>query len=195
MATFNLHLRDLNRHVCNAWEPAFADQTTVDVACTDIFDTKADAIVSPANSFGFMDGGIDLAYLHRFGFDLQDRLRARIHDEWHGELPIGAALLIETGDTAIPWMVCAPTMRVPEDVHRSVNAYLAFRATLLAIRTHNDASPEAIQSILCPGLATLTGSMAPGTCARQMRYAWDSWDREAPPSTREIVEKHNWMSD
>ncbi len=33
-------------------------------------DVKCDAVVSPANSFGFMDGGIDLIYSHRFGTNL-----------------------------------------------------------------------------------------------------------------------------
>ena len=30
----------------------------------------ADAIVSPANSFGFMDGGIDMVYSKRFGWQM-----------------------------------------------------------------------------------------------------------------------------
>ena len=31
-----------------------------------IFDVACDAVVSPANSFGFMDGGIDALYVDRF---------------------------------------------------------------------------------------------------------------------------------
>ena len=40
----------------------------------EILESSADAIVSPANSFGYMDGGIDLVYLHRFGWELQTAL-------------------------------------------------------------------------------------------------------------------------
>jgi O-acetyl-ADP-ribose deacetylase (regulator of RNase III) len=32
-----------------------------------ILDVACDAVVSPANSFGFMDGGIDAVYLSLFG--------------------------------------------------------------------------------------------------------------------------------
>jgi hypothetical protein len=39
----------------------------------DILTRTADAILSPANSFGFMDGGIDLLYSNFFGWELQDR--------------------------------------------------------------------------------------------------------------------------
>ena len=38
----------------------------------DIFEggPEADAIVSPANSFGFMDGGIDMVYSRHFGWQM-----------------------------------------------------------------------------------------------------------------------------
>jgi hypothetical protein len=54
-----VHLRDINAGIVKAWEQAFADVPEVHVSRGDIFEHKADAIVSPANSFGFMDGGID----------------------------------------------------------------------------------------------------------------------------------------
>jgi hypothetical protein len=62
------HLRDINLSVVAAWSECFAGMSDVAISHGDIFGEPADAIVSPANSFSFMDGGIDLAYSLRFGW-------------------------------------------------------------------------------------------------------------------------------
>jgi O-acetyl-ADP-ribose deacetylase (regulator of RNase III) len=134
---------------------------------------KADAIVSPANSFGFMDGGIDALYTYQFGSGLQARLQAVIAAEFGGELPVGEVVVVPTGNVDIPWCISAPTMRVPRDVAATVNAYLAFRAALRAVLAHNARGDRRIGTILCPGLATAVGKMPVARCARQMRVAWD----------------------
>lgn len=193
MAELVIHLRDMSQPVCDAWTEAFSDCAVVTVACEDIFSSRADAIVSPANSFGFMDGGIDLVYMRRFGWGLQSRLQTMIAEEWAGELPVGHAVVVPTDDPDIPWMISAPTMRVPEDVRGTVNAYLAFRAVLLAIETHNSHTDRPIRSVLCPGLATLTGRMPPGVCAKQMRSAMRSSQWVGVPSVGEILQQHEWM--
>ena len=66
-------------------------------------------------------------------------------------------------------------MRVPENVSRTLNAYLAFRAALLAVRRHNERSPDSrIESLVCSGLATGVGRLEPAGCAVQMRTAYES---------------------
>lgn len=90
--------RDRNLDVVEAWREYFQSAKDVTVSQGDIFDAPADAIVSPANSFGFMDGGIDLAYSYRFGWALQERLQAMLRAEHDGELPVGQAVILETGD-------------------------------------------------------------------------------------------------
>lgn len=174
MSRLILKLRDLNSAMVLAWRRAFAGCEGVEVSGGDIFGERADAIVSPANSFGYMDGGIDLVYSQFFGWDLQTRLQERLRNEHHGELPVGSALVIETRHAEIPWLVSAPTMRIPMAVPDTVNAWLAFRATLRAVQAHNAANPrKPIQSLLCPGLCTAVGRMPPERSARQMRHAWD----------------------
>lgn len=164
-------LRDVNPAIVDAWTSAFEGVSGVEISQGEIFGVTADAIVSPANSFGFMDGGIDYVYSEHFGSSLESRLQALLLAEYDGELPVGQAVIVATGTTSIPWLISAPTMRVPMDVSRTANAYLAFRAALLAVRRHNASSPQQIQSILCPGLGTAVGRMAPRTCARQMHAA------------------------
>jgi O-acetyl-ADP-ribose deacetylase (regulator of RNase III) len=168
-----LYLRDRSPDVAAAWRAHFEGTQNVEISQGDIFRDAphADAIVSPANSFGYMDGGIDAVYLQRFGPEIAVRLQTLIKAAWDGELPVGCAAIVETGDRAIPYLVSTPTMRVPMDVSQTVNAYLAFRAALIAVREANRRKPGMIQSILCPGLCTFYGHMSPDKSARQMRFA------------------------
>lgn len=189
-----LHLRDRNPANAEALEREFRGVAGVEVSCGDIFDATADAIVSPANSFGFMDGGIDLAYSERFGWDLQERLQDLLRREYAGELPVGQAVIVESHAEDIPWLVSAPTMRVPADVSGTVNAYLAFRAALLAVRRHRD-EPR-IERLLCPGLCTAIGRMPPARAARQMAQAWTVVELGQTPTPRTLgqaVDAHGWL--
>jgi O-acetyl-ADP-ribose deacetylase (regulator of RNase III) len=165
-------LRDLDSRLVGAWTRRFSDCPDVEASAGDIFAVRADAIISPANSFGFMDGGIDRIYSKRFGWQLQDRLRELLAREYDGELPVGLAVLLETGDPEIPYLISAPTMRAPVNVANTLNAYLAFRAALRVAKRRNEEAPGSIASVMCPGLATATGEMDPEICAKQMYAAY-----------------------
>jgi O-acetyl-ADP-ribose deacetylase (regulator of RNase III) len=188
MTLVNYRLQDVNGAIVDAWRRAFTDCPDVTVSQGDIFAEPSDAIVSPANSFGFMDGGIDLVYSQRFGWDLSERLRVRLRDEHDGELPVGQAVIVETGDVQFPWLVSAPTMRVPMDVSNTVNAFLAFRAVIRAVRAHNETASHPIRSVLCPGLGTAVGRMAPESCARQMYYAYRTTHAGLPFLPADLME-------
>jgi O-acetyl-ADP-ribose deacetylase (regulator of RNase III) len=172
-----IYLRDRNGPLAAAWKKAFEGIDVVDISVGDIFEgPSADALLSPANSFGFMDGGIDLVYVNRFGWSLQDRVQAMIRQQHDGELPVGQAIIVPTADTPIQWLVASPTMRVPMDVANTPNAFLAFRAALQAIKRHNETASAStrIESLLSPGLGTAIGKMPYERCARQMRLAYDN---------------------
>jgi len=81
--------------------------------------------------------------------------------------------VIETGSERFPYLVCAPTMRVPMDIRKTVNAYLAMRGALIAIRDYNAQNDNAIKSVVFPGSGTSVGKMPPARCAYQMRMAYD----------------------
>ena len=170
--TVTYYLRDLDEHLVAAWQNYFKDIPNVQATVGDIFAVQADAIISPANSFGFMDGGIDRLYSQHFGWHLQERLQQLLRDQYDGELPIGLAVLIPTDHPDIPYLISAPTMRVPINVSDTLNAYLAFRAVLRLVEKTNQTQPETITSVVCPGLATATGEMAPDICAKQMHAAY-----------------------
>lgn len=111
MSEITFHLRDINAPLVAAWSHYFADIPQVQPSVGNISGVTADAIISPANSFGFMDGGIDLVYSRRFGWQLQERLQKLLRDEYDGELPVGMAVLLGTDDPGIPYLISAPTMR------------------------------------------------------------------------------------
>lgn len=152
-----------------AWELAFEGLEEVAVRQGDLTEFSGGAIVSPANSFGFMDGGIDYAISERLGWDLQGKLQAQIKDLPMGELLVGQALVLETGDELIPWLISAPTMRVPMNfnISTSINAYLATKAALNAAKSH----PE-IEFVAIPGMCTGVGRMPFSTAAHQMMMAY-----------------------
>jgi O-acetyl-ADP-ribose deacetylase (regulator of RNase III) len=169
----SIHLHTFDGALADAWRRVFAGKSGVTIVEEDILVGRADAIVSPANSFGYMDGGIDLAYRKFFGYDLQISLQRRIREQFAGELPVGQATVMETGHDVFRYLVAAPTMRVPDRIVDTVNVYLACRAALLAALEHNKTSSAPIRSMRIPGLGTGVGAMPVSRAAFQMHAAYD----------------------
>lgn len=76
----------------DAWTEFFGAEENVKIVEGDMTKMKCDAMVSPANSFGFMDGGLDYALSERFGWDLEKKLQKQIK-----ELPEGEGLCTGVG--------------------------------------------------------------------------------------------------
>ncbi len=173
MLPSQIFLVDSNPSLVREWKRCFRDEPSVQAVHGDYFATPSDAMVSPANSFGIMDGGLDLAIRDTLGLTVEQRVQERILADHHGELHVGQALIVPTESPRWPLLVAAPTMRVPADVSHTVNAYLAFRAILLAVREWNQSSETPpVQSLLCSGLGTGVGGMRAAVCALQMRMAY-----------------------
>jgi O-acetyl-ADP-ribose deacetylase (regulator of RNase III) len=167
--------------LAHAWQAACGDLDLVTVHHGSILDLRCDAVVSPANSFGFMDGGIDASYSQHFGWKIESRLQELIRERHCGELLVGMAEIVDTDNSQIPFLIAAPTMRVPMILSDSVNPYLAARAVLLLIKhgvfatgtLQGERLSDAIQSVAFPGLGTGVGRVPPTICARQVRAAID----------------------
>jgi O-acetyl-ADP-ribose deacetylase (regulator of RNase III) len=152
------------------WRRFFGGRADVEVLHGDICRVKADAVVSPANSFGFMDGGLDYALSERFGWGVQERLQQAITARPLKELLVGEAMVVPTGDPEVPWLISAPTMRVPMRLRQSVNAYLAMKAILVTASAHAASPP--IRSVAIPGLGTGCGGLDAETAALQIWTAY-----------------------
>ncbi len=164
-----IKLTAIESKLIEAWQSFFGHQENVTLIEGDITQTDCDAIVSPANSFGFMDGGLDYALSERFCWDLEKKLQQQIRDLPEGELLVGQAIVMETGDAKVPFLISAPTMRIPTNfnIDTSVNAYLAMKAILIKAKAN-----DRIQSVAIPGLCTGVGRMQPIIAARQMFQAY-----------------------
>lgn len=155
----------VDTRLAEAWRRALPQpfgSSAVLVVDGDILSLQVDAVVSPANSFGFMDGGLDALYTRFFGPELQERLQRMIREQADGELLVGQALPVETGHARIPWCISAPTMRVPRRLESAEPAYLATRA---AVRC---ALAAGLESMAIPGMGTGTGGLPPESAARAM---------------------------
>jgi O-acetyl-ADP-ribose deacetylase (regulator of RNase III) len=169
-----LSLGDTNPTVAAALAAAFADLEGVEVVEGNLLDLACDAIVAPANSFGDMSGGIDKAIDDFHQGEAQRRLRAAIEEQFFGELPVGAALVVEMPARRFPFVVAAPTMRIPGNIAGSINAYLALRAALVAVVRFNAGAARRILSLAAPGLGAGVGGMSGAEAAEQMRTAYES---------------------
>ena len=169
-----LILVDPDERLCDAWRQAFGSHPSVTVVhgrfqALDEFD----CMVSAANSFGLMDGGVDLAIARFFGDALVDRVQSHILREYFGEQPVGTSFIAETGHPAHPYLAYTPTMRVPMSIGTTDYAYLAMWAMLRAVDHHNrSSSMPPIRTIACPGLGTGAGELPAGEAARQMEIAY-----------------------
>jgi O-acetyl-ADP-ribose deacetylase (regulator of RNase III) len=171
--TVRISLCDTNEEMVDAWIDTFRDVDAVEIVQGDLLDLKCQALVSPCNSFGDMSGGLDKRIDDFFEGAAQRSVVAAIREQWLGELPVGAALLVPLHRDSIRFLVVAPTMRVPGNVAGTINAYLSMRATLVAILQHNGRG-AVIERLGMPGLCTGVGGMNCGLAARQMRAAYDN---------------------
>ena len=163
----HLWLVDINLELVDAWHKEFAGFKNVSIECADILEIAGNTIVSPANSFGFMDGGIDQQYTDYFGLKPQEEVQALIRQRPDGYLPVGAAVLVKTGNKKIPYLISAPTMVTPGPVD-AANVFFAMSAILKIAYTNR----KLVNKVYCPGLATGVGCVPVGIAAKEMASAY-----------------------
>jgi O-acetyl-ADP-ribose deacetylase (regulator of RNase III) len=162
----HLILFDINENVIEAFKSISGTiNTTVSVHHGGFTDLEADAIVSPANSFGYMNGGIDLAYRNFFGNDIERRVRSKIMELFGGELPVGSATAVSTNHGKLSNLIVSPTMLIPMDISNSRNVYLAASAAFLYAKYNS------YHTIAMPGMGTGVGRVSPSSCAEQIQAA------------------------
>lgn len=144
-------------------------------------DVDFDCVVSAANSFGLMDGGVDQCITDLFGLQMMHRVQNRIIQDFAGEQPVGTSIVVRGNEIPAArnqYVAHTPTMRIPQSVTGSDNAYKAMKAALLAVKTHNRMvdsgvalGESRINCLVTPGLATLTGRIPYDKAANQMALA------------------------
>jgi O-acetyl-ADP-ribose deacetylase (regulator of RNase III) len=130
--------------------------------------------VSPANSLGMMDGGIDEIYSRKMFPGLENKVKeainkaGKLNGRGHKYLPVGSALTVPTG-VDNNYMIVAPTMLMPENVKDTRNAMWSMSAVLHVLAGQNFFDSE--DEVIIPGLCTGVGGMDFDTCCQQMALA------------------------
>jgi O-acetyl-ADP-ribose deacetylase (regulator of RNase III) len=140
---------------------------------------KMDAIVSPANSFGFMDGGIDRNYMLLFP-GIEEKVKDNIekigvlNSANRKHMPIGSAFYVSVYSPPCPvkWLISAPTMYLPQNIEGTRNVYFAMTAILELTK---DWTPELVVAI--PGLGTGIGEISSDSHAQQIYEAMTDFQK------------------
>jgi O-acetyl-ADP-ribose deacetylase (regulator of RNase III) len=164
--------------MAEAWRELAATRPGLEVHEGSITEVDADAVVSPANSAGLMDGGIDAVYARWFP-GISDRVRAASGADRGRELPVGEAVIVPTGIERPAWLISAPTMRRPGE-RLSADGAAARAAAAAVLRLWRDGSlpdgrpvRDVVARIALPGLGTGVGGLSAAVCARQVGAALD----------------------
>ncbi|EGR44456.1 uncharacterized protein TRIREDRAFT_5942 [Trichoderma reesei QM6a] len=163
-------------------------------------EAEFDLIVSPANSYGRLDGGFDDAISRSFSprddyLALTRAAQAKLYDEWRGFAPPGTCTLLRIPDDfharsrntwGTKYLALCPTMRVPQSVtwDREV-VYECIWSLLCAVDRHNravrNAKPqqqqqhEEIRSLLMVPMATGVGGVSAKKWAHQTALALEHY--------------------
>ncbi|MFX0602866.1 macro domain-containing protein [Escherichia coli] len=169
------------KEMAEAFKRVFANAANVNIVGKPFEAIREfDCMVSAANSSGLMDGGVDAAITAFFGTQLQSRVQNHIICEYLGEQPVGSAFVIETGHNHHPWLVHAPTMRVPLTIDGTDAVYNATWAALLAIFQHNKnaTTDRKIKTVVFSAMGAGCGQVPFESVARQMKQAWDNFNKK-----------------
>lgn len=185
-SVMQIYLLDFNEKMVDAWKyffhPIFDDIAPVEFVQSDFgtfmekHESDIDAVVSPANAYGLMDGGYDEALTKYFGNELQLMVQKKIVQELYGEQPVGTSISLKIPHRNIR-LIHTPTMRTPSEIKDPTIIYQCMRTTLMEAINNN------CKSVVIPAFGGSTGRVEPDIIAKMMYRAYlqifDEKEREA----------------
>ena len=173
-------LVDVNPQVVKAWQQTFEENPEVEIAHGSMLEQHVSAWVTPTNSQGRMDGGLDGVIKKFLGGKIEKRVQAAIKDEWKGKLPVGCATCVATDEPLPRFLISTPTMvGSSDDISATMNVVLAAAAAFQAVHMQNERLPGSIRSVALPGLGAQTGRVPVEICADLMWTAYDLFREHA----------------
>jgi O-acetyl-ADP-ribose deacetylase (regulator of RNase III) len=162
-------LVDVNPDVIRAWRSAFSDLPEVKIVQGSILQQRTDAWVTPTNSRGSMDGGVDAVIKRHLGASIEKKVQKEIKSQFGGFMQVGSAVCVPTGADVPRFLISTPTMETSaEDVSDTMNVSLACAAAFQMIHLQNAREPGSITSVAIPGLGVGTGQVPVRVCANLM---------------------------
>ena len=129
---------------------------SLDVKTGDITKVCCDAIVNPANSFGYMGGGVAGAIKRVGGIEIEKEAVSK------APIDVGSAVITTAGMLPCTFVIHAPTMEKPA---MRIPVENVAKATFAALTL---AEQLKIKRIAIPGMGTGVGGVAPADAARAM---------------------------
>ena len=187
---------DINKSIIDELKIKFHDNENIDFAIGEIQNISRshhiDAIVSPANSFGFMDGGIDRVYMIMFD-DIENTVKTFVKN--HGVpnsvgnnyIPIGSAFVVPVEylhghPKVIQFLISAPTMYLPQSIVGTDNVYYSFLAILQLTKNWRK---DVIIGV--PGLGTGVGAIDSVEHANQIYQAYHDFKHKTFSYEKDIT--------
>ena len=122
----------------------------------DITKIVCDAIVNPANSYGFMGGGVAGVIKRVGGTEIENEAVSK------APIPVGNAVLTTAGSLPCKYVIHAPTMEQPAMRINVDNVKVATKAALQYAFENN------IKTLAIPGMGTGVGGVSLEDAAREM---------------------------
>ena len=161
-------LLDNKKEMCQAWRKYFSEFKDVKIISEFLEFANLDDVdcyVSPANSYGLMDGGYDKALTMLFGVELQRRVQNYIINNLYGEQQVGSSIIVDIPGEKKK-LIHTPTMRVPARINDPEVVYTSMRSTLICALKNN------VKKIVIPAFGGATGRLAPDVVAEEMFKAY-----------------------
>lgn len=176
-----IYLCDFSTSMCNAWRKSLKEadgyHDNIEVfegSFHDFMTTHPDidGIVSPANSYGLMDGGYDKSIIEWFGTETMQAVQTAIIKEWFGEQPVGSCLVVPVPTNVAygQFILHTPTMRVPSIIEDPEVVYHCTRSCVMA------ALKAEFNSIVVPAFGSCCGKVPHNMLADYMERAFYSFE-------------------
>lgn len=128
----------------------------IEIVQESLLDVEADAIINPANSGGWMGGGVAGVIRRAAGPEVEAEAMTS------APIPVGSAVMTQGGATRFRGIIHAPTMTRPAEAIPVENVRKATRAALQL------AEEKKIGRIALPGMGTGVGRVSPKSAAEAM---------------------------
>lgn len=127
-------------------------------------DLTFDAIVSPANSYGIMDGGIDAHINNYLNGDLTYKdfikmIQLQLSKKVNLSQQPGSAVLLESHNSKCPYIIHSPTMQIPSKIKNKEIIYWCIYNILSLVYLHNLNNNNPIKTVCMPGMGTGCGGL------------------------------------
>ncbi len=166
-------LVDINSKMIAAWRETFEEHPEVQIVQGSMLEQPVSAWVTPTNSRGSMDGGLDGVLKKHFGASIEKSVQQEIGRRFGGLMPVGHATCVPTGQMQPRYLISTPTMiGSSENVSDTLNVALACAAAFQAVHMQNAREPGSVRSVALPGLGANTGQVPVEICADLMWTAY-----------------------